>query len=111
MFQPIYNQSLTLAMIPAPDAGYTEIERFALTIDGYREAGGGARAAEIAEACRNEYTASQTFTQPLTALRISLFLEQRRFRHYGAQPTGQELAYIRALLQAIRARVAANQRA
>ena len=38
-------------------------------------------------------------------LRIALFFEQRRWRHFGEVAEGDDLAYIRALVDAIRSGV------
>jgi hypothetical protein len=41
----------------------------------------------------------------LEKLRIALFFEQRRWRHFGDVPEGADLSYISALVAQIRAAV------
>ena len=53
--------------------------------------------AEIANARRHN---------SLTDLRTCLFFEQRRWRHFGEDPEGEDMAYIREVVEKIRGRVA-----
>ncbi len=99
MTDTISNQDLTLESIPFPTATWDEIERFALTFDGYAAAGSFEACAEIANAQRRE---------TLTDLRTCLFFEQRRWRHLGGDPDCDSLAYIRGLVREIRAKVVAS---
>ena len=45
----------------------------------------------------------------LTELRASLFFEQRRYRHFGYDPSGVDLDYIRKLVENIRTKVQEKQ--
>jgi hypothetical protein len=92
----IPNDRLSLANVPGPDASWYEIGDFALTYNGYEECGSFERCAEIANARQNE---------SLDDLRACLFFEQRRFRHSGWPPEGEDLEYIRGLVKQIRERL------
>jgi hypothetical protein len=94
----IPNEMLMAARMPPPDADWNAIQQFALTFDGYKHWGSFERCAEIANA-----RAART----LTELRTCLFFEQRRWRHFGDAPDDESMHYIRELLEAVRARVAA----
>lgn len=97
----IPNNLLRADKLPPPDATWEEIGRFALTFDGYKNCGIFEACAEVANARR---------TESLSDLRTCLFFEQRRWRHVGDEPGGEDLRYIRALLEQIRRRVlAANE--
>jgi len=67
----IPSEKLTLEIIPQPDADQSEIDRFALTLNGYEAAGSFAACAEIAQVKREK---------TLTELRIALFFRQRARR-------------------------------
>ncbi len=94
-----HRDTLSLADIPACDAGWGAISAFALTYDGYAAAGDKA-CAEIANARRHD---------SLADLRTCLFLEQRRWHHFGDDPDEPAMAYLRELVEQIRARVAAGE--
>jgi hypothetical protein len=61
--------------------------------------GGTDRCAEIANARSHE---------TLTDLRTCLFFEQRRYRHLGEEPSGDNEQYVRNLLLAIRRPLISN---
>ena len=88
----ISNKGLNLSQIPSPESDYEIIEKFALTFNGY----------EILN-CAD--IANSRSAQTLTEYRASLFFEQRRFRHFGYYPTGEDLKYIRSLVLAIQVKV------
>jgi hypothetical protein len=88
----VSNKSLKLQKIPTPGADYYDISKFALTVDGYELP----NCVELA----NSRTA-----KTLSELRAVLFFEQRRFRHFDCYPEGEDLEYIRSLIQEIRAKV------
>jgi hypothetical protein len=89
------NKLLEFSKIPGEEARWEEIERFALTFDGYKHWGGSEKCGEIANA-RRQSTMSE--------LRTCLFFEQRRWRHFGYPPDADAMQYIRGLLEQIRAR-------
>ncbi len=98
MPQYISNKRLRAEKMPLPAADWSEIQRFALTFDGYEHWGSFDQCAEIANAQRHD---------TLTDLRTCLFFEQRRWRHFGFAPDEGSMIYIHELLEQIRARVAA----
>ncbi len=92
MKNTVPNKLLQFSEIPSPGAEYFDISEFALTFDGY----------ELPN-CAD--LANSRSAQTLSELRTVLFFEQRRFRHFGYSPTGEDLVYIRSLIQEIRAKV------
>ncbi|MGE3343994.1 MAG: DUF429 domain-containing protein [Vicinamibacterales bacterium] len=88
---------LTARDIPSPTAGAEEILEFAHTWDGYGASGSFETAAELA---------NRRFQFTVDELRTLLFLEHRRWRHFGEEPDAEARAYIRWLIEAIRQRVA-----
>lgn len=92
---------------------WDEIQQYALTVDGYAyaqehlTAGGEGNAepfnllAELANSRSKEYHESGTWRGSFEDLRLCLFFEQRRWRHYGYGPEGSDLAAIQALYKAI----------
>ncbi len=95
------NRDLSLEDIPSPDAEWRIIAAFALSFDGHGASGSPAECAKLANAHRND---------TLTELRTCLFFEQRRWHHYGRVPEGEDLTYIRDLIESIRTKVAASLR-
>jgi len=90
--QIIPNGELNAEMIPLPMSSYADISEFAITFYGYDLP----NCAELA----NSRTAVT-----LSELRAVLFFEQRRFRHFGYYPEGEDLEYIRTIIQEIRVKV------
>ena len=79
----IPNEALRPEHLPAPDASWSELGSFALTFDGYEACGSFEAAAEVADARRHD---------SLSDLRTCLFCEQRRMRHAGTEPEGEQRA-------------------
>lgn len=92
----ISNAQLKVAKMPPVDAEWADIDRFALTFDGYAYAGSIERCGEIANSRRHA---------TLSDIRTCLFFEQRRWRHQGDLPDEEAMAYIRDLLIQVRERV------
>jgi len=92
----IPNSDLTLSMIPGTDADWYDISMFALQFDGYQECGSFEECAKIANAGRDK---------TLTELRVCLFFEQRRWRHFGESPDAAGMVYIHSLIAKIRDKV------
>jgi hypothetical protein len=100
---------LTLDGIPSPaDDYWGGIDTFALSFDGYAYCGSAERCGEIANATKEKYRQTRVLPEALDDLRACLFFEQRRWRHMGQMPDQVSLQYIRALVRAIRASVAAK---
>ena len=79
--------------IPREKAGWDEIGKLALTFDGYEYWGSFEKCAEIANA---------QLDSTLIDLRTCLFFEQRRYRHFGSEPQGEDLEYIKSIVRKIR---------
>lgn len=92
----IPNCDLKLDMIPGTDADWYDISMFALQFDGYKECGS-------CEACAAIANAGLDTT--LTELRICLFFEDRRWRHFGESPDEAGMVYIHSLVAKIRDKV------
>lgn len=82
--------------VPNPGAPWEQIIEFAHTFDAYEALGSFEASAEIANSRRHE---------SLTDLRTCLFFEARRWRHFGEDPEGEDLAYIQSVVEKIRAKV------
>lgn len=98
--ESISNEALELGAIPSSDGGWKEIERFALTLNGYEAIG--QRLGDLADGHAQE----GTLPVDLTELRGCLFFEQRRWRQFDAPPQGKPMEHILRLLEAIRTAVA-----
>lgn len=96
----IPNEHLRTGDVPPPEAGWREIGEFALTFDGYERWGSFDACAEVAHARRHD---------TLDDLRTCLFFEQRRWRHFGEAPDRDAMAYVRELVEKIRACVARSR--
>ena len=98
--QSITNSDLTPEDIPAPEAEWPDIWTFALSFNGYEHWG----SFEVCGAIANERR-----HQTLTDLRTCLFFEQRRWRHFGEYPDGEDALYIRNIVREIRTRILHGQ--
>lgn len=99
MAQQVANNELTPADIPSFKEVWWRIEPFALTFDGFRYWGSVEKCAEIAQARR---------PGSLTELRTCLFYEARRWNLAGKPPDVASMKFIRALVYAIREKVASG---
>ena len=109
MSREIANVDLREADVPPPDAGWHEVGGFALSFNGYESSGSFEKCAEIGGRAAKAFLATGALPDTLTELRTCLFFEQRRWRHYGFDPDEQALAYIGALVEAIREKVCAGE--
>lgn len=105
----IANGELTIDDIPPPNADFWPVvSQFALTYDVYslhpNERGNAAQRA------LEKFRRLKQLPGSLRALRTCLFFEQRGWRHSDGTPEGEDLAYIHALVEAIRAKVVVNTR-
>lgn len=102
----ITNSDLTEKDVPPTDAKYWGvIDRFALSFDGYTYWGSFDKCGEIANGALEGWKDNGTLPDSLSQLRTCLFFEQRRWRHFDRHPDSSTMAYIRALLDAIRTKV------
>lgn len=97
----IANEDLRPDMVPAPDADWGAIAEFAATFDGFAHWGSFGECARVANSPFGE-------DEDLTVLRTRLFFEQQRWRHFGRDPEGGSVDYIRRLLEEIGARLEAR---
>jgi hypothetical protein len=106
-FREILNLELTLDHVPAPDADYYDvISEFALTFNGYDYYPDTCE--DIANRALERFGDCGAVPDSLSELRACLFYEQRRWRHFGEDPDSEAPAYIHALVDAIRTKVAAG---
>ena len=99
-----FHRTLAEESIPGPGAPWgPDIAEFALTFDGYEALGD--RTGDLANATKYKWTETRALPDDLVELRSCLFFEQRRYRHFGWDPEEDAMAYIRALIEAIRTRV------
>lgn len=102
----IANKDLRRDHLPEPGASWDEVGRFALTYDGYAESYGFGNAARLANDMAARFRHGEALDSlSLSDLRTCLFFEQRRFRHAGSSPEGDQLDYVHALLETIRKRI------
>lgn len=100
--EEISNEALQLSDIPAADAPFEAVERFAYTFNGFARLGSFEACAEVANERRHD---------TLTELRACLFFEQRRWQHHGDSPDEEAEEYQRDLVERIRAKLALIERA
>lgn len=98
-------QRLTPRDVPSQGAEWSTINRFARSIDGYERCGSFEACARIGNGVRDRFRRTAELPADLFELRIALFFEQRRFHHFGEEPKGGDMEYIRRLVAAIRREV------
>jgi hypothetical protein len=100
----IPNEKLQKADVSEVTAPWLETEMFALTFDGY-EAFPNEECANLANRVIDEFSKSDKILEKLTLMevRACLFFEQRRCHYSGRVPDADEMIYIGALLNLIRA--------
>lgn len=91
--QEIPNGSLTLAIVPEPEADIERIGEFASSFNGYTHWGSFEKCAEIASAEKHD---------SLTQVRTCLFFEWRRWRHFGEEPDAEAQEQWRGLVREAR---------
>jgi hypothetical protein len=92
----ISDADLKLSNIPAPLTEWHALCDFCLSIDGYTT---------LTEEKQQRLMYRKYIPATLTELRTALFLEQRRFRGTDTYPDENELVYLHALVEAIRAHI------
>ena len=102
MVHEISNNDLTFESIPEADAAYEDISRFALTFNGYEYSD---QCAEISNIYEKAFQKDGSLPKTLSELRMCLFFEQRRWRHFDELPDQQAMKYIYALVEAIRSAI------
>ncbi len=97
----IRNAELTPSVVPASATDGKDVETFALSFDGY--AHWGDRCGSLAEAAASAFHAQGALPSDLSDLRACLFYEHQRWHWLPREPEDSDLAYLQALLDAIRA--------
>jgi len=101
----IPNSLLIEKDIPSRRAAWKNILPFAHTFNGYEHCGSVKKCREVARHGIVLHRANQDLEQSLTDLRTCLFFEARRWKHLEKSPSKAALAYVHALVEAIRMRV------
>lgn len=96
----IPDDALRRSDVPSATARWSEVERFALSWNG-------ASGPEI-HALLERHAQAGTLPETLAELRAILLAEQRRHRHWMRAPSGDALTRVRAIVEAIRVRVPAD---
>ena len=111
MGQAIYpkeipDERLRVDAIPSNSAPWKTIERFALTMNGYRVIGD-EEVGKLANRVKSDFEQNQRSLGKLTLteVRACIFFERLRFRHFGTEPEGTDRICINALLDEIRGKV------
>jgi hypothetical protein len=103
----ILNNQLTPELLPLAAASWREISRFALTFPAYAHFPG----PELEQVAKSVAAAFQDGSDlgmfTMSDLRACLFWKQRYYRWMDRQPDEEEMKCIRALLEALRSKVAA----
>lgn len=99
----IRNAELTPSAVPYTPSDTRALEAFALSFDGY--AHWGDRCAPLAEAAASAFESDGTLPTSLSDLRACVFHERQRWRWRARPPADSELAYMQALLDAVRSAV------
>ena len=101
------DRDLLLERIPSSPDPWMPFAEFALSFDGYAYR---PDLGEWANGHMGQFRATGTLAGGLSLrdLRALVFYEQRRYRHLDVAPAGPGLAYVEALLAAIRRRVSSS---
>lgn len=103
---PIPNGHLSVELLPAPGAPWGELVHFAGTLNGYDIVGHDTEALQaFADPIYERYRATGQLPEDLTELRVALFAEQPREHFTDSASDPAVLAYIHALVEAIRVAV------
>lgn len=97
---PIPNGALKASLLPPPNADLLALMQFALTYEGYTF--WGQAALPLGESLLHVFERTRKVPSDLDTLRGALFVEQRRWRHYGYGPDAEGERFMRALLEGIR---------
>jgi hypothetical protein len=93
---------LSAADLPRPNAPWAEISEFAGTYSGYAAHGGLEGLSRFARALRGMHDAGWRLPPDVAALRSALFFEQRSDHFSSSADDSATLAYIHALVEALR---------
>ncbi len=96
----ISNADIAATGVPGRSTPWDAVCEFALSYDGY---GYWDDLPELASRVLQRWTRSRALPATLDELRGCLFYEQRRWHHFGEEPTGRSAQYMRAIVEAIAA--------
>jgi hypothetical protein len=99
------NAQLQLATIPERGDPWDAVSSLSLSYDGYAYWDD---VTELATRSIRSWTRDRAVPGTIDEIRACLFYEQRRWHHFGEDPSGRGARYIGALLDALRALVAAR---
>ncbi len=85
--------------VPSPRARWETIWHFALSVNGYEQYDG--EVADLTDAIEAQWMRSEFLPGNLEELRFALFMQQRRYRWWGWNPTGRDAKFVRALVATI----------
>ena len=105
----IPNSLLIEKDLPSRRAAWKNILPFAHTFNGYEHWGSVKKCREVAKRGIVLHRTNQDLEQSLTDLRTCLFFEARRWKHLEKNPSKAALAYVHALVEAIRVRVQSKE--
>lgn len=91
--------SLTLDDVPFPEAKWRTLADFATTFDPCEIDDYGAKTADLDNALS---------TSSLVELRSHLYVEQRRWNHFGEEPDGDTMRKLREIISLIRKKTVAK---
>ncbi len=109
MMNEISNFNLSENDLPPQNAEWSALVPFALTFNGYNYWGSLTKCAEVSNRYAEQYREKHLLPESLTELRTCLFFEQRGCRHSGYDPSAETMAYLHAIVEAIRVRVRTKQ--
>jgi hypothetical protein len=92
----IPSEKLTLADLPPANASWSDIVKFAATFDLVTESAKGTHVMSVADVSKNS---------AIVDLRTALYVEWRRYNHFGQEPDTAVLHQIQAVLEWIRNRL------
>jgi hypothetical protein len=94
----IHTNDLTLRHVPLPNAAWKALAAFALTFDPIELTGQhGDKAADLSNADEGS---------SLVELRAHLYVEQRRWNHFGREPDSVTMSKLRSIVVLVRSRLA-----
>jgi hypothetical protein len=96
----VTNAALGVSDVPRRGEAWETVSDFALSYDGY---GYWDDLPELASRVLQTWTRRRALPSTLDELRGCLFYEQRRWHHFGEEPTGRSAEYMWALVDAIAA--------
>jgi hypothetical protein len=101
----ITSKPLTIDDVPDSDAEWPEINRFALSFEGYRYWQSVETCIHVGKRCAENYQISEILPDSLHELRTGLLIERNRWRRSGMEPDDRTMTYLQAIITAIRSQL------